>query len=149
MKKLLFAVLILLVHDHSAAQSKEAMQQYVERQLGYKHMKYKVNGKECEITIYKVSFDKCTMQYSIYNRSGNQPERYTVSIYLPGITAINMGKSKEGYNNITFTTNRKSILKEFGEGDLVRDKQQFIPVKALDEKALDYLRKLQVICTNR
>lgn len=34
MKKLLFVVLILLLNDHSSAQSKEAMLEYVAKELG-------------------------------------------------------------------------------------------------------------------
>lgn len=98
------------------------------------------------MTVYKISFDNCTMQYSISYRSGTQSERYIVRIHLPGIDTINMAKSREGYSNITFTTNRNSIVKEYGDGNLVHEKYQFIPMKALDKKALEYLKKLQVIC---
>ena len=60
-----------------------------------------------------------------------------------------MTKTKEGFYAISFATTRKSILKEYPDGELVHEKKQIIPLKKYDAKALEYFKKLKGICIKK
>lgn len=89
------------------------------------------------------------MSYPIFIKKENKTERFTVRILLSGTNDIVMTKSKEGFYAITFTTNRKSIIKEYPDGELVHEKKQIIPLKKYDAKALKYFKKLKGICIKK
>lgn len=89
------------------------------------------------------------MRYPIFIKKGNKTERFTVKILLSGTNDIVMTKSKEGFYTITFTTSRKSIIKEYPNGPLIHEKKQTIPLKKYDTKTLEYFKKLKAICTKK
>ncbi|MCI9843367.1 hypothetical protein [Flavobacterium pectinovorum] len=131
------------------AQSKEVLQKHIANTLSYQHIKYKTAGKESQRSIYQIEFKDCTMSYPIFIKKGNKTERFTVRILLSGIQDIVMTKTKEGFYAITFTTDRKSIIKEYQEGTLIHEKNQIIPLKKYDTKALEYFKKLRDICIKK
>lgn len=116
------------------AQSKEVLERYITKTLSYQHIKYKSLGKDSQIAIHQIEFDRCTMIYSIFKKTESKTERFRVRIFLSAISKITMVKNKEGYYVITFTTNGKSIIKESPNGNLVHEKTQFIPLKKSDTK---------------
>lgn len=131
------------------AQSKETFEKYITNTLSYQHIKYKTAGKESQISIYQIEFKDCTMSYPVFLKKGNKTERFTVRILLSGTNDIVMTKSKEGFYSITFTTDRKSIIKEYPDGTLIHEKKQIILLKKHDAKALEYFKKLKAICTKK
>jgi hypothetical protein len=131
------------------AQSKETLQKYIANALSYQHIKYKTSGKESQINIYQIEFKDCTVSYPIFIKKGNKTERFTVKILLSGTKDIVMTKNQEGFYAIAFTTDRKSIVKEYSEGALIHEKKQIIPLKKYDAKALEYFKKLKAICTKK
>lgn len=139
----------LILSGLSQAQSKETLQKYIADNLSYQHIQYKTAEKKCLINIYQIEFKDCTMSYPIYIRKGDKTERFTVRILLSRINAIKMTKTKEGYYAIHFETTGKSILKEYPDGELIHQKQQIIPLKKYDAKALEYFKKLKAICTKK
>jgi hypothetical protein len=141
--------LLLTFPCFSQAQSKETLEKHIQNTLSYQHIKHKSSAKESQISIHQIEFNACTMSYPIFKKNGDQIERYTVRIFLPGISKITMTKNKEGYYVITFATNRKSIIKEYPDGNLVHEKSQTIPLKAQNFKALHYFEKLNQICLSR
>jgi len=40
-----------------------------------------------------------------------------------------MAKAKEGFYTIGFTSDRKSMIKEYPDGTLIHEKKQIIPLK--------------------
>lgn len=128
------------------AQTNEAVRTYLENTLGYKTFTYKSSGKDTRTTIYKVAMKDCTLTYNIQHKTGNKTERYTVRLLLSRISSINLTKADKGYYRITFTTNGKSIIKEYPDGTLLHQKSQFIPLKDQNLKILEYLKKLQLDC---
>lgn len=133
----------------SLAQSKEVLEKHLANTLSYQHIKYNTGGKKSQISIYQIEFANCTMSYPIYIKKGDKTERFTVRILLSGTNDIVMTKTKEGYYAITFTTNRKSIIKEYPDGALIHEKKQIIPLKKHDAKALEYFKKLKEICAKK
>lgn len=146
MTKYFILYLLLTLPCLSQAQSKEVLEKYLTKTLSYQHIKYKSLGKDSQIAIHQIEFDRCTMSYSIFKKTGNKTERFRVRIFLSAISKITMAKNKEGYHVITFTTNGKSIVKESPNGNLVHEKLQFIPLKKSDTKTLDYFKKLKNSC---
>ncbi len=143
-----FLIFIFLIFFcHTQAQSKEVFQKYISNNLSYQHIK--AGKKESQISIYQIEFKDCTMSYPIFIKKENKTERFTVRILLSGTNDIVMTKSKEGFYAITFTTNRKSIIKEYPDGELVHEKKQIIPLKKYDAKALKYFKKLKGICIKK
>lgn len=101
------------------------------------------------ITIFKVEFQDCTLNYNIKKKTGNSIEQYTVRVFLPRVSKINMAKTKHGYDVLTFSTNGKSIIKETPDGDLIHQKTETIPLTKPNTKALEYLEKLRINCQNK
>ncbi len=132
----------------SLAQSKEALQKYISNNLSYQHIKYKTGGKESQLSIHQIDFKDCTMSYPIFIKKGDKTERFTVRILLSRTDEITMIKTKEGFYAINFATKGKSILKEYGNGALVHQNTQQLPLKKYDTKALEYIKKLKEICRN-
>lgn len=139
----------LILWGLSQAQSKESLQKYLKDNLSYQHIKHKTAGKESHISIYQIEFKDCAMSYPVFIKKGDKTERFTVRILLSRINGITINKTKEGYYAISFATRGKSILKEYPDGELIHQKQQIIPLKKYDAKALEYIKKLQAICTKK
>lgn len=146
MIKCFFFCLFLISSCACQAQSKETLQKYLIDNLSYQHIKYKVGAEESQVNIYKVEIKDCTMSYPLYIKKGDKTERFTVRILLSGTDEIKMLKTKEGYCAIKFATKGKSILREYGNGTLIHQKTQQLPLNKWDAKALEYIKKLKVIC---
>nr|WP_315153385.1 hypothetical protein [uncultured Flavobacterium sp.] len=146
-QSLIYALLVLSFISH--AQSKEALEKHLINSLSYQHIKYKTGGKESYISVHQIEFKDCTMSYPIFIKKGNKTERFTVRILLSRINEIKMTKTKEGCYAINFETTGKSILKEYPDGELIHQKQQIIPLKKYDAKALEYFKKLKAICSKK
>lgn len=127
-------------------QSKEVLEKYITNTLSYKHINYKATGEQSQITIYKIEFTDCTMSYSVLIKNKNKTERFTVRVFLSGISKITMTKSPEGYHAIKFSTNGKSIIKEYPDGKLVHEKKQYIPLKFKSSEGFESLKKLKKLC---
>ena len=136
----------LMLSCLSQAQTKEELENYLTKTLSYQHIQYKAEGKESQINIYQIEFKDCTLSYPIFIKKGDKTERFTVRILLSGINGISLTKTIDGYYAINFETKGKSILKEYGNGALVHEKKQTIPLKNHDAKALEYFKKLKGIC---
>lgn len=146
MAKQLLIYLFLMLPCASVAQTKKALQTYISNNLGYQTITYKSSGKIARITVFNVEFRDCTLNYKLQKEVGNKRERFIVRILLSRISKINSIKTKDGFYGITFTTEGKSILKEFPDGNLIHEKSQTLPLKAPNSKALAYLRKLKEDC---
>src|SRR6218665_2329340 len=133
----------------SRAQSKETYQKYISDNLSYKHLKYNIGENKCQISIYKIDFKDCTMSYPVFIKKENKTERYTIRIFLPGINEITVTKSQNGHHVINFTTERKSIIREYPDGTLLHETKQSIPLTRYDAKALEYLKNLKIVCTRK
>ena len=139
----------LMLSGLSQAQSKEVLEKYIANSLSYQHIQYNTGEKKSLLSIHQIKFKDCTMSYPIFIKTGDKIERFAVRILLSGTNDITMIKTKEGFYAITFTTNRKSIIKEYPDGELVHEKKQIIPLKKYDAKALKYFKKLKGICIKK
>ena len=139
----------LMLSGLSQAQSKEVLEKYIANSLSYQHIQYSTAEKKCLLSIHQIKFSNCTMSYPIFIKTGDKIERFTVRILLSRINEIKMTKTKEGFYAISFATTRKSILKEYPDGELVHEKKQIIPLKKYDAKALEYFKKLKGICIKK
>ena len=148
MAKHFLLYLFLVLPCISQAQSKEVLEKYIHSTLSYQHLKYN-SERDSHLSIHEIKFNHCTMSYSIFKKIKDKTERFTVRIFLPGISKMAIKKGKEGFFVLSFTTNGKSIIKEYANGDLVHEKEQTIPLKKYDAKALDYVKKLKTTCQNK
>ena len=149
MKNLLLYYFLFATPFIVLAQTKSELQKHIVTTLSYKAVAFKTKGIDCRVTVFQIEFNDCIMNYDIFKKVGDNIEKYTVRMLLSRIESISIEKNKEGFNELVFTTKNKSIIKEYGDGNLVYEKSQCIPLTAPDTKALAYFKRLKEVCENR